>query len=125
MFGGKLINSVLKLTTENLISILKYQKKNDNQDFIFILEKFSKIFELLAVLDSKIYRLITAQKKFFNKFKVLLNYVPFLSIKFSILLLIIILKMRFSKSIKVDILIIKKQISTCIIGLIYLIKENK
>ncbi|MFN3478304.1 MAG: hypothetical protein ACK4ZM_02920 [bacterium] len=124
MFGGKFLNKTESYALEILISILKNQKKDEK--IISLFEKLNRIFKILAHLDSKIYQIYLQMKKIKNpnQKQFLLNLVPFLSIIFSILSLVLISKIKVSKSLKVDIKIISKHIVLCIEGNLNLIKEN-
>lgn len=127
MYGGKLINKICKDCTLTILKILKSRKVNTENTMqilrIRILRRLAVIFSILSELDSKLYEAYLRLRKQ-NFPRKLINYVPILSIYFSSILILIIHKTKFPKSLSIDCKIIKIIILSCIRGNIGLIREN-
>ncbi len=120
MFGGRILNKISKNCCSTLSKIIKFKKKKSEIDEIMaqIFESLAKIFDILSILDTLIYQKYKSTKE-------ILNYIPIISIQTNLIVLILTTKIKISKSLKVDIIIIQQIILSVVKGNLMLIKANK
>jgi len=129
MFGGKLINNVCSNSIKTLIKIL-YKKYQENQLIIQILKKITKMFLYLSKIDSLLFKLFislksTPENKKLKKTLLMSSInLPIISNNLVLITLLFLPKFKISKTLKVDILIIKDLLLSCYLSNFKLIKTN-